>query len=187
MSAARSANLLFSAHHGRRRSRSEPELRAAQRLQPADAPSASCSGTKAEVIEYDHQEIRTPRTEFFPRPHVIRLQYLIRRPRPRVQLTPPRGLRARPPHLPVLRPQTHDLTLDHVIPRHRGGPHTWDNLVTACKPCNHRKGGQDARRGAAAPDPSAVRAAQRRLLAVHAVPRRRAQRGVADVPVPRRN
>ena len=40
------------------------------------------------------------------------------------------------------------LTLDHVIPRHRGGQHTWDNLVSACKPCNHRKAGhtpQEAR------------------------------------------
>jgi hypothetical protein len=38
--------------------------------------------------------------------------------------------------------QTHDLTLDHVTPRHRGGSHSWENLVTACKTCNHRKGGK---------------------------------------------
>jgi 5-methylcytosine-specific restriction endonuclease McrA len=38
--------------------------------------------------------------------------------------------------------QTHDLTLDHVMPRHRGGGHSWENLVTACKSCNHRKGGK---------------------------------------------
>ncbi|TAK00712.1 MAG: HNH endonuclease, partial [Chloroflexota bacterium] len=30
--------------------------------------------------------------------------------------------------------------LDHIVPRHRGGLHTWDNLVAACKGCNHRKG-----------------------------------------------
>jgi len=35
-----------------------------------------------------------------------------------------------------------DLTLDHVLPRHRGGASTWENLVTACRPCNHRKAGQ---------------------------------------------
>lgn len=33
-----------------------------------------------------------------------------------------------------------DLTLDHVIPRASGGKTTWENSVTACKPCNHRKG-----------------------------------------------
>jgi 5-methylcytosine-specific restriction endonuclease McrA len=32
------------------------------------------------------------------------------------------------------------LTLDHVIPRSRGGPSTWDNIVTCCAPCNRRKG-----------------------------------------------
>jgi 5-methylcytosine-specific restriction endonuclease McrA len=33
-------------------------------------------------------------------------------------------------------------TLDHVIPRHMGGAHTWDNLVTACPACNLKKGGK---------------------------------------------
>jgi 5-methylcytosine-specific restriction endonuclease McrA len=28
------------------------------------------------------------------------------------------------------------------MPRHRGGPHRWENLVSACKTCNHRKGGR---------------------------------------------
>lgn len=32
------------------------------------------------------------------------------------------------------------LTLDHVQPRSKGGPHTWDNVVTACEKCNSRKG-----------------------------------------------
>lgn len=32
------------------------------------------------------------------------------------------------------------LTLDHVIPRSQGGPHTWNNVVTACAPCNAQKG-----------------------------------------------
>ncbi|OYY22022.1 MAG: HNH endonuclease, partial [Azorhizobium sp. 35-67-15] len=33
-----------------------------------------------------------------------------------------------------------DLTFDHLIPRSRGGQTTWDNVVTACSPCNLRKG-----------------------------------------------
>ena len=33
-----------------------------------------------------------------------------------------------------------DLTLDHVLPRSRGGKNTWTNLVAACKKCNQRKG-----------------------------------------------
>ena len=34
-----------------------------------------------------------------------------------------------------------DLTFDHLIPRSRGGLTRWDNVVTACAPCNLRKGG----------------------------------------------
>jgi 5-methylcytosine-specific restriction endonuclease McrA len=98
-------------------------------------------GEKAEVIEYDHQVIRTPRTEYRA-PSVIRLQYQIRRPRPRVKLSR-REIFARDRHTcQYCGRQTHDLTLDHIVPRHRGGGHTWENLVTACKACNHRKGGK---------------------------------------------
>jgi len=34
----------------------------------------------------------------------------------------------------------HDLTFDHVLPRCRGGRTHWHNIVTACRPCNTRKG-----------------------------------------------
>lgn len=37
--------------------------------------------------------------------------------------------------------KTH-LTLDHVIPIVQGGKKSWENIVTACKPCNQRKGGR---------------------------------------------
>ncbi|HND19707.1 MAG TPA: HNH endonuclease [Acidobacteriota bacterium] len=33
-----------------------------------------------------------------------------------------------------------ELTLDHVVPRSRGGASTWDNLVACCRKCNNRKG-----------------------------------------------
>jgi len=33
-----------------------------------------------------------------------------------------------------------ELTIDHVVPRSEGGTTKWENCVTACKPCNHRKG-----------------------------------------------
>ena len=34
-----------------------------------------------------------------------------------------------------------ELTLDHILPRSRGGTHVWENVVSACIPCNHRKAG----------------------------------------------
>ena len=141
-------------------------------------------GSKAEVIEYDHAEIRTVRGRYRA-PSVIRLQHQIRRPRPRVKLTR-REIFVRDRHTCQYcgRP-AHDLTLDHVVPRHRGGGHTWENLVAACKPCNHRKGGRTPEEARMRLIRAAVRAAQRPLLAVHAVPRGRPQRGLAGLPVPR--
>lgn len=35
---------------------------------------------------------------------------------------------------------TRNLTIDHIMPRSRGGSHTWDNVVAACDRCNSRKG-----------------------------------------------
>lgn len=37
------------------------------------------------------------------------------------------------------------LSIDHVMPRSRGGPTTWENVVTACLNCNVRKGGRTPR------------------------------------------
>ena len=98
-------------------------------------------GAKAEVIEYDHTEIRTP-TAVLRAPSVIKLQYRIKRPRPRVRLSR-REVFARDGHLcQYCGEPTSKLTLDHVLPRHRGGSHSWNNLVAACNSCNHRKGGR---------------------------------------------
>ena len=36
----------------------------------------------------------------------------------------------------------HHLTFDHVVPRRLGGKTTWENVATACAPCNMRKGGR---------------------------------------------
>ena len=37
------------------------------------------------------------------------------------------------------RPGTSELTIDHILPRSRGGMSSWDNCVLACVACNHRK------------------------------------------------
>lgn len=37
---------------------------------------------------------------------------------------------------------THRLSLDHVMPKSRGGPTTWENIVCCCLDCNVRKGGR---------------------------------------------
>jgi len=41
--------------------------------------------------------------------------------------------------------QTHDLTLDHVIPKSQGGITCWENIVAACGPCNYKKANRTPR------------------------------------------
>ncbi|RIK46939.1 MAG: HNH endonuclease [Chloroflexi bacterium] len=98
-------------------------------------------GEKAEVLEVYDAPV-TSATRSFTAPSVIRLIYLIRRPRPRVKLTR-REVFIRDEHTcQYCGVRTNDLTIDHIIPRSRGGQHTWENLVSACRACNHRKGGK---------------------------------------------
>jgi len=96
---------------------------------------------KAEVIETAAAAFHTARAAF-QLPSVIRLVYMIKRPRPKVRLTRKEIFARDGWQCVYCGRATRDLTLDHVMPRHRGGPHTWDNLVSACKPCNHRKAGR---------------------------------------------
>src|SRR5207244_1064417 len=99
------------------------------------------SGGKAEVLEHGLGELRSPSTSL-RRPSVIRLVYMIKRPRPRVRLTRREIFIRDHFTCQYCGLKTKDLTLDHLIPRHKGGRHAWDNLVSACRSCNHRKGGR---------------------------------------------
>ena len=96
---------------------------------------------KAELLARNHQVIHTP-TIAIPAPSVIRLQYHVKRPQPRVKLSR-REVFTRDRHTcQYCGDVRRDLTLDHVMPKHRGGRHEWENLVAACRTCNHRKGGK---------------------------------------------
>jgi len=97
--------------------------------------------SKAELLARNHQVIHTPTIEI-PAPSVIRLQYHVKRPQPRVKLSR-REVFTRDRHTcQYCGAASRDLTIDHVTPKHRGGRHEWDNLVAACRSCNHRKGGK---------------------------------------------
>jgi 5-methylcytosine-specific restriction endonuclease McrA len=80
--------------------------------------------------------------QIYPIPSIIRLEHMVHRPRPRVKLNRREIFRRDNYTCQYCRKRTMDLTIDHVIPRHLGGTHTWDNVVAACSTCNHRKGGR---------------------------------------------
>ena len=71
-------------------------------------------------------------------PSVIRLRRYVRLPqRNRVPLT--RAALMRRDNYRCAYCGRHAETIDHVIPRSRGGGHAWENCVAACQLCNHRK------------------------------------------------
>jgi 5-methylcytosine-specific restriction endonuclease McrA len=96
---------------------------------------------KASVVEQNGHLVTSERLSF-PSPSVIRLVYHVKRPRPVVKMTRKEVLVRDDHTCQYCGRRGHDLTLDHVIPRHRGGQHVWENVVAACKSCNHRKGGR---------------------------------------------
>lgn len=96
---------------------------------------------RANLVLNGRGEIRTI-SRVFPRPSIIRLVKMIKRPRPRVKLTKREILRRDDYTCQYCGQRTTALTIDHVIPRHLGGQHLWENLVTACPNCNHHKGGR---------------------------------------------
>lgn len=98
-------------------------------------------GGKAEIIANGRGYIFTTSVRF-PRPSVIRLAHQVHRPRPRLSLTRRAIFRRDNFACQYCGIQANHLTIDHVIPRHRGGAHVWDNVVSACPSCNRRKGGK---------------------------------------------
>jgi 5-methylcytosine-specific restriction endonuclease McrA len=96
---------------------------------------------KAEIILNGRGVIRSTTSEFEV-PSVIRLSNMIKRPRPRVSLSKREVLRRDNFTCQYCGSKMKHLTIDHVVPRRLGGPHTWQNLVAACSACNRRKGGK---------------------------------------------
>lgn len=96
---------------------------------------------KAALVENGRGHIHTVNTSY-PRPSIIRLQKMIHRPRPRVKLTRKEIFRRDHYTCQYCGTSSRNLTIDHITPKHLGGIHTWDNVVTACAFCNHKKGGR---------------------------------------------
>jgi 5-methylcytosine-specific restriction endonuclease McrA len=94
---------------------------------------------KALVVENGRGVIHTI-SRTYERPSVIRLRYVVRRPRPRVRLCKREILRRDGYRCQYCGQEVSQMTLDHIVPRHRGGEHSWENLVAACPQCNRRKG-----------------------------------------------
>ncbi len=104
---------------------------------------AQLSALKREFEPRKHDWVRTVRFAFVV-PRVIRVLTFAKLPRHEVKFNR-RNLFARDNSTCQYcgkRYSTPELSLDHVVPRSKGGATTWDNVVCACQACNVRKGGR---------------------------------------------
>ena len=102
---------------------------------------------KAEIIEADQVLSFRSQNRTVPCPLVIRLVRFVRVPRRFRRQVTNTFLFARDDYTCMYCGRHREelkgrqfLTRDHVLPISRGGGNTWDNVVTACSPCNNRKG-----------------------------------------------
>lgn len=112
------------------------------------SPISVCSAERAflllylEKAELIHQaedvELRSVNASY-PMPSVIRLSRYIVVPFKRVMLTR-QNIFKRDRNACQYCGSNKDLTLDHVLPKSKGGESSWSNLATACKKCNSLKG-----------------------------------------------
>ena len=96
---------------------------------------------KAETVQYGADYIHSV-SRMFERPEVIRLVYMVRKPLHRRKLSRREVFSRDDQTCQYCGTRGSQMTLDHVIPRCKGGMHVWDNVVTACQRCNHRKAGR---------------------------------------------
>src|SRR5690348_11972235 len=96
---------------------------------------------RAEILENGERALHAETFEM-PRPTVIRLTTYVRVPRDaHSRKITRRAIFARDQWECQYCGNGHaNLTVDHVIPRSKGGSSAWDNIVTCCAPCNRRKG-----------------------------------------------
>lgn len=99
---------------------------------------------KAELVEATQQQLRASGVAF-DTPLVIRLVRYVRIPHRLKLPCSRRGVLSRDRDTCQYcgcQPGRVNLTIDHVVPRSQGGQTTWDNVVTACRECNRKKGGR---------------------------------------------
>lgn len=96
---------------------------------------------KAEQIEHNGRVVYRN----IPLPTVIRLRHYVKVPYKEIPLTRKNILHRDSHSCQYCGYTGDDLTLDHVVPRSRGGGDHWENLVTACVRCNIKKGNRTPR------------------------------------------
>ncbi|MDQ3178243.1 MAG: HNH endonuclease [Actinomycetota bacterium] len=89
---------------------------------------------KAEVVEEDERPVLSV-DHAYPRPLVVKLRYMVHVPYRHATALSRRAVFVRDDHTCQYCGRHAD-SIDHVLPRSRGGEHIWENVAAACRRCN---------------------------------------------------
>lgn len=95
---------------------------------------------KAEILSHNPRRRIKAVNRDYPIPSVIRLRSYIRIPFQKIILSRKNILRRDRHKCAYCGRSDLPLTIDHIVPKSKGGDDSWENLVSACLPCNNRKG-----------------------------------------------
>ncbi len=104
---------------------------------PARRAACLVLADKADIVADDGTRMHSARLAV-PTPSVVRLRYIVRIPFQRAMPMSRRAVFTRDDHSCQYCGGPAD-SIDHIVPRSRGGEHRWDNVAAACRDCNLRK------------------------------------------------
>jgi 5-methylcytosine-specific restriction endonuclease McrA len=96
---------------------------------------------KAEMVERNHELVRSI-SRTIPLPSIVRLSRMVHVPRKRILLNRKNIIKRDNHQCQYCGSTKGPITVDHVLPKDRGGRDTWENLVCACVKCNSKKSNQ---------------------------------------------
>ncbi len=94
---------------------------------------------KAEMVEHNHEMVRSPSVSV-PLPSIVRISRYVHIPRKRVLISRKNVIKRDNHRCQYCGTTSAPMTVDHILPRVRGGADNWENLVCACMECNTKKG-----------------------------------------------
>jgi len=95
---------------------------------------------KAQLVVDDKRKALRTVNQTFPWPSIIRLSFFVHVPYKKVVLTRKNILRRDGYKCVYCGRSDLPLTIDHIVPRAKGGSDSWENLISACTLCNNKKG-----------------------------------------------
>ena len=114
-------------------------------------------GGKAVPVAHHPEKVISTVARSYPLPSIVRLTCFVRVPYKQIILTRKNIIIRDNFQCQYCGKTDLPLTIDHIVPRSRGGEYSWENLITACPRCNSKKGNRTPQEAGMYPLKKAIR------------------------------